>query len=191
MELMSLMQARSNEVASIIGTIEAVDTSITTVIGTQAYNFPTEFEFLVRVTYDGTELELVDPKQWNTFLLSGVFTTGVPGYYSVWNHQLYLFPTPTAAAAVVIYGEKRQGTIDETTDTINLPTVLHARMLDGVIADMAAKDENIQMAQMYESKWVNVHIPAFYTYKAQYRRRGKFSVVKDASDFMRYYPWAW
>lgn len=183
MELMALIQAKSNEICSIIGDIEAVDATTVSIANTQTYDYPAEFEFIKRVSYNGNDIQLIDMRDWDLLKLNGTTPTGTPRFYFIWNRQLYLVPTPDTSALVIqIFAEKRQGTIDQTTDTINLPEVLHGRLMDGVIAEMFAKDQNAAFAQMYSNRWLEVHIPAFYIYKQQYRKRGRFSIVKDSDS---------
>jgi hypothetical protein len=183
LEIMALIQARCNEVLSIIGEIEDSSSATLSVASTQAYAFPTDFEFIKRVSYNGTDIQQIDFKDWDLLRINGVDPTGTPRYFVIWNRQINLIPIPDTSALVIkIYAEKKQETIDATTDTINLPEILHARILDGVIADMYSKDENTAMTQLYEQKWLNVHIPAFRVYKQQYRRRGRFAIVKDADS---------
>ena len=183
-EIMKLIEGRSQEILGIVGLIEAIDTSITTVASTQSYAFPTEVEFIKRIAYNGTDIQLIDFRDWDVLKLNGVTPTGTPRYYLIWNKQIILVPTPTDVATLTLYVEKRQSPITATTDTIESPTVLHFRLMDGVIADMYAKDENAALFQQYENKWQGVHIPAFYTYKQQYRRRGRNAIVKDADTLV-------
>lgn len=180
-EIYALITGRANEILSIIGLIEDKDTSTTTVAGTQEYNFPTDFVHLKAVLYDGQLLSPISFKEWEEQKANGLTPQGTPKYFVVWNSQVILVPTPDSAETLTFYGEKQHPLIDNSTQTtVDIPAILHQRLADGVIADMAAKDEKWTMMQAYENKWLNVHIPAFYRHVFLTKRRGKLRTVTDA-----------
>lgn len=184
-EIMSLMEAACNEVAAIIGEIEATDSSITTTTGTQSYAYPAYFEFINRIRYNGTDIQLIDFRDWDRMKINGVDPSGTPRYYIPWNKMIYLIPIPDATGDTLeIFAEKRQGAISTTLNTIDLPPILHARTMERVIGWMYEKDKDSNMAAEKLNEWQKVHIPAFYTYKSKYRRRGRAAIVKDADSSM-------
>lgn len=180
-EIYSLITGRCNEVLSIIGLIEGTDTSTTTVASTQAYSLPSNTITIKALLYNGELLQPISFKEWEEEKSSGSTPTGTPKTYVVWNSQVLLIPTPDAANTLTFYIEKLHPLIDGSAQsTIDLPAVLHYRLADGVICDMAAKDMNQQMMTFYEQKWNQAHIPSFYRYAFLRKRRGRMRVVKDA-----------
>lgn len=179
-ELLQLIEGRAQEIVSIIGLLEETDTSTTTVSGTQAYDIPTDAVEIVSLLYNGEMLQRVGFREWEIEKNSGGTTpSGTPTKYVLWERQVILIPKPDAANTLTFYYRKQQSSLTAATDTLSIPSVLHFRLCDGVIADMAAKDLNFNMAQFYENKWQGVHIPAFYEYLARHKRSGRFGVVQD------------
>lgn len=180
-EIYSLITSRANEVLSIIGLIEATDTSTTTVAGTQAYAFPSNFITIKALLYNGELLTPISFKDWETDKAAGTTPTGKSNKFVVWNNQVLLVPTPDNAYTLTFYGEKEHPFIDNSTQiTIDIPSVLHGRLANAVIADMAAKDLKWDMMRIYEDKWLNQDMPAFFRYAFLHKRRGKFRTVTDA-----------
>jgi hypothetical protein len=179
-EIYALMSARCNEVLSIIGLIEAVDTSITTVSGTQGYAFPTNVVAVKKVLYDGYPVKVISLRESESLKEGNVVASGRPEYVYEWNKTLYFIPKPDAAATVTLYVEKLHPFIDGSTQTtIDIPAVLHYRMLDGVLSDMYAKDLNQGMCTHYETLWNQKHMPAFWQYKNMMKYRGQAPTVMD------------
>lgn len=175
-----MITGRSNEVLSVIGAIESTDTSTSTVAATQAYSFPTGAIAIKALAYDGELLQQVSFREWEQLKAGGDTPSGTPEKYVVWNRQVLLIPIPSAVATLTFYYEAAQTYIDDATDTINIPEELHFMLADGCLADMFAKDMNVQMAKYYEERWLGVHMPAFYRWRARTRRRGKFQLVIDS-----------
>ena len=182
-EIYSLMTGRCNEILSVIGLIESVDTSITTVSGTQGYAFPTNVVFVKKILYDGYPVKITSLRESESLKEGNVVASGRPEYAYEWNKTLYFIPKPDAAATVTLYAEKEHPFIDNTAQTtIDIPSVLHYRMLDGVISDMFAKDLNQGMCRHYEELWNQKHMPAFYQYKMALKYRGQAPTVIDCDS---------
>lgn len=180
-EIYALTTGRCNEICSIIGMLEGTDATTTTVSGTQAYSFPSNFITVKALLYDGQLLQPVSFKEWEDQKSSGTTPTGKPVTYVVWNAQVLLIPTPDSAETLTFYGEKQHPFIDNSSQTtIDIPSVLHFRLANGVIADMASKDENWNMFTTFQNIWVNQDIPAFQRYAFLRKRRGRFRDVTDA-----------
>ena len=180
-----MMTARCNEILSIIGLIEGTDTSLVSVASQAAYSFPTNYEFIRHVLYNGYPLKLISFQEYEQEKTGNTMPeTNPPNYYMVWNNQIIIVPTPsTAAHTITVYGEKRHPLIDGVAQTtIDIPEILHFRMCDGVIADMYGKDLNTGMYDRYEAKWNKIHIPAFFQYKMLKKYRGGRPSVVDADS---------
>lgn len=181
-EIYALVTARSNEILNIIGAVEATDTLTSTVIGTQAYSWPTATSAIKALLYNGQLLQQISFREWETQKSGSTTPSGEPEKYVVWNRQVLLIPIPSAVKTLTFYIEKYQVNLTMSTDTILVPEELHYRLADGVIGDMYSKDLNAQFATMYETKWNQVHVPAFYQWRARSRRRQNFSKITD-SDY--------
>lgn len=182
-EIYAMITARANEVLTIIGLIEATDTSTTTVASTQSYSIPSDANRLRAVLYDGELLQSVDFREWETEKAGSTTPEGTPTKYVQWNEQVLLIPIPDDAKTLTFYYYKEHPFIDGTTQTtIDIPSELHYRLADGVIADMFAKDLNPNMFDRYENKWINVHIPAFYKYLSMKKRNGRARIVGDSDS---------
>jgi hypothetical protein len=152
-ELYGLFYEACQELAIESELIQGRDTSITTVASTQRYSYPTRFIAIKRVEYDGRKLVKIDDRDADAVnLYQSDISTGTPAYYWHWNDEIYLYPTPDAAATVTIYGYKEHSEIEAST-TIQIPTIFQRDLVDYVAAEMAVKDENYEMAQHYQQKW--------------------------------------
>jgi hypothetical protein len=181
-EIRKLVEAGSNEIISILGLIEAVDTSITTVDGTQSYAFPSNVVYVRRVYFDSEPLKLVTQRIFDTRDPTGSGVAGKPQEYFIWNNMIYLSPTPDEAKVLKLFVEKSQSSLTQNTDTIEIPSVLHYRLADFVIAHMYAKDMNQSMANMFMNRWLGSHIPAFKLFKRKNLRTGGARTVHDADS---------
>lgn len=179
------MTARCNEIVSVIGLLEATDTSQTSVLNQQNYNFPSNAVSIKAIEFDGWPVRPLSYTEWQSEKAGNQQMYGYPPRFWVnWNRTIIFIPIPNVAGkTITIYYEKEHAFIDnQTQTTIDIPSVLHARMLDGVLADMYGKDLNQAMLQFYEKKWDTIHIPAFYSYKARIKNRGRAAIVMDADS---------
>lgn len=180
LEIYALAYGRIQEIVSVIGLLQG-SSSVTTVVGTQTYNFPTNFITLKALFYDGQMLSPISFKDAESINANGVTPSGKPINYIIWNNQVCLYPNPDAVKTLLFVGEKEHAFIDGTTQTtIDIPSVLHTRLANGVIADMADKDENWGLSDRYNKKWTQDDIPAFQRFAFLQKRRARFKDVTDA-----------
>lgn len=180
-EIYALITGRCNEILSIIGLIEAVDTSITSTAGTQGYAFPSNVVTVKKVLYNGYPVKLISLRESESLKEGNVTPSGRPEYAYEWNKTLYFIPTPdTSSEQITLFVEKLHPYIDNVSQqSIDIPEVLHFRMLDGVLADMYVKDLNQGMATHYQGLWNSNHMPAFWMYKMNLKYRGQAPTVID------------
>lgn len=179
-EIYSLITAREHEACAILGLIEATDTSTTTVASTQAYSWPSDAVDLKTVFYDGTLLSELSFREWeNEKQAGGTTPTGTPEGFVSWNRQVLLVPTPNAAKTLTFYYEKLPSTVS-AAGTIDLPTVLHYPLMDGVLALMYAKAQNSSLMTHYENLWQKHMIQTFPVYKLREKQRGRARVLIDS-----------
>lgn len=177
-----MITARANEALSYAGLIQGTDTSITTVSGTQAYNFPTNFVEIHEVRWKGYRLKKLTFRQWTLYRNETTTVSGRPTSFVLWNNQILLVPIPDSTGdQITVYGHKLHPEIDGTTQTtIDLAAQLHPFLAHGVIADMFAKDVNSPFFTAYENKWITQSIPAFRRYRENNLGGGQFSVIGDS-----------
>lgn len=181
-EIYALITGRCNEILSIIGLIEAVDTTTTSIAGTQNYAFPTNAVFVKKILYDGYPVKILSIREAESLKEGNVVASGRPEYAYEWDKNFYFLPIPDESAkTITMYVEKMHPFIDGGTQmTIDIPEILHFRLLDGVLADMFVKDLNQGMATHYENIWNQKHMPAFWMYKQTLKYRGQAPTMVDA-----------
>lgn len=183
-EIYQLITNRCNEVLSVIGLLEELDESNTSVQGTQEIAYPTDAVTIRQVDYDGQRLRRITFRQWNEFKNRNEPPTpqGTPSMFFTWERQIYLVTIPASSGDTIsIWYYKEHPYIDGTTNTtIDIPSVLHSHLVPGVVSDMFAKDLNQSMMRFYEDRWQQVSLPAFRKFKAQEEEGGQFSIIGDA-----------
>lgn len=183
-EIYQLLTNRINEALVVVGLLEATSTD-TSVVGTQAYNYPSDCITIRQVDYDDERLKRITFRQWELYKSQGSGTvSGTPRFWFTWNRQVNLVPVPAAAGDDIdMYYYQSHPYIDGSTQTtIDIPAVLHPYLVPGVLADMFEKDLNDQAARRNEEKWLNVSIPRFEEFKSDEESDGSFSVVGDADS---------
>lgn len=135
------------------GVIETSSTSAT-VSGTQSYVLPTYAIQVKRLTYDGAKLTKINMREDDalTMLNQSTTATGTPQYYYEWADYVYLRPIPDAVGTLKFftYNEPQSITVNST---LEVPTQFHSDIVNYVVSEMCAKDENYTAATFYENKW--------------------------------------
>ena len=182
-ELYALITAACNEILGVLGLIEALDTSITTVASTQSYAFPSNVVSIKKLLYDGYPVMHVSAREAEGLKEGNVVAVGRPEYWYDWNSTIYFVPNPSEAVTVTLFCEKMHPFIDNSAQTtIDIPAVLHYRLMDRVLCMMYGKDLNVGMMNHYETLWNTVHIPAIFQYKMMVKYRGQAPSVVDADS---------
>lgn len=183
-EIYQLITGRCNEVLSIIGLIEDIDTSMISVSGVQTYPYPANVVSIKKILYDNYPVKQTTIREAESLKEGNVVASGRPEYFYEWNKNIYFIPIPdTNNLEIRLFVEKLHPFIDNLTQTtIDIPEVLQYRMLDGVICDMYVKDLNQGMATHYETMWNQKHLPAFWLYKQNLKYRGFPPTTVDADS---------
>lgn len=183
-EIYELITSRCNEVLSIVGLLEATDTSNTSVSGTQVLAYPSDTVTIRQVDYKFDRLKRLTFREAESFKSDSGFDSGRPRNWFPWKREINFIPVPdTTGDAITIYYYKDHDEIDNSAQaTIDIPQVLHPRLLDGVLSDMFSKDENERLTAFYENKWISVHIPAFQNFKAEEDSASRFQVLSDVDS---------
>lgn len=184
-ELYRIIQKKCNEALATIGLIDSKDTSTVSVANQADYDYPDNFVRIRRVLYDNQPLKYITSRQFESRTPSGVAPTGLPREFTLFNNVISLTPTPdTSSDTITIYGEKQQSDITSSSSTIDIPSIFHGAICDGVISEMFAKDLNSGLYDRYNSKWDNIHLPSMREFAKRRRRRGLPTTVIDADALL-------
>jgi hypothetical protein len=130
--------------------------STTSVASQREYSWPTTAIAIKRIEYDGNKLRYSTFREDDSLTLSQSDTTdtGTPDFYQLWDRTIYLRPIPgTASLTIRIFTYDRPNL--QTTGSANLDTPEHYRkdIVNYVLAHMAMKDGNTNVAQSYFNRW--------------------------------------
>ncbi len=156
------------------------------VLGTQSYAYPTGVLEVKRVQYDGARLEKIDFRDDDDITLFDANDTaqGTPLYYYDWEKTIYLRPVPdTSSLEIRLFYYKEPTIVTSASQTLEVPTLFHMCIADYVVGEMAAKDQNAEIAQLYLDKWYNRHIPSMKAWTTKRKTGDKFKVVREEGSF--------
>lgn len=184
-ELWDLIYQAELEIATVTKCLEGRTViSGGSIDGTQGYAFPTGVLEVKRVEYNGAKLQPIDFRQDDALTLANSNSTaeGDPLYYYVWDNTLYLRPIPdTSSVQIRVYYYKEPTIVTSSSQTLEVPALFHMSIVDRVVAEMAAKDQNFQTAQYYMDLWENKHLPRAKAWARKRRSGDAFNTVKDES----------
>jgi hypothetical protein len=145
--------------------------------GTRSLAWPTNCLAIKEVRYKGTKLLKVDLE--NDPKNDDSNPTGTPSSYTVWEKEIILFPTPdTDADTIQIRTYQAPSELSAATDPLNVPDEYQICIADKVLAEMAIKDQNLSLANMYLSKWEQCVSKAKQNQRRQ-KRSDKQARTKD------------
>lgn len=153
--------------------------SSSTVIGTREYAYPTNARAIKRIEYNGKKLFPITLRDDDSLTLQNEETTdtGEPIYYSIWDSNIMLRPIPDAVDTLTVYALCEPQVITSSS-TMEVPTFTHGAIVEYVAAQMAAKDQNWKMHDAFDTRWRNIHIPAFKKRLRLNKRGDAFSIVQ-------------
>ena len=178
-ELMTLIYAACMEILTDVNAPAIEDTfSMSTVIGTQAYIFPTLATSIERLTYNGKKLFPITQREDDSLTIQNdtITDSGQPSYYYEVDGYVYLRPIPDAVGTLKFWFEKEPSVIT-TTSTMEVPSFTHTKIIDFVVSEMAAKDLNFNMATYYRELWKE-HKKNITSVFRMNRRGDSFAVVQ-------------
>lgn len=185
-EIYDLIYQAELEIARETKMLEGLTTTTST-SGTRSYSYPTGVLEIKRVEYDGAKLERIDFREDDilTIFDSATTVTGTPLYYSDWGNTLYLRPTPAVSSdTITIYYYKEPTIVTSASQALEVPALFHMSIVDYVVAEMATKDLNNSMAQVYFDKWYNKHIPAMKLWTSKRKTGDSFKTVRDENTLI-------
>lgn len=93
------------------------------VSGTQAYDLPTDFLALIRLTFNGKKIDRVSFYEIDELNLDETSYSGTPTLYYILNDKIYLIPTPSSTDTIKLYYYKSPATLSATSSTLETPPI--------------------------------------------------------------------
>lgn len=179
-EIIDIVYEGELDLAQYALVIEDVDTSVTTVAGTQSYSLPSNTIAIRRVEYDGAKLKKINFREDDalTGSNSDQTTQGTPQYYYEWNDKIYLRVLPDAAKTLRIHRYKEPTVLTTASTALSIPSRYHMNLIDYVVGEMAAKDKNFKVASYFNSRW-ELKKQRAKLFEQKRRRRDSMPVVNS------------
>lgn len=180
-EIFDLIYQAEMELATRTHCIEGVDSSTSTVNGTQSYAFPTNFIAVRRVEWNGRRLKKIDFREDDliTALASNTTTTGDPTYYFTWNGTIYLREIPGSAQTLKVWGYKQPSALSTSpiSTSLSVPERHHIKLINYVTAHIAGKDKDYEGFRYFMDLW-DKSVALAEREERRHRRADQFSYVR-------------
>lgn len=178
-ELAQRIYAACQELVRKCGIVIEGTYTTTTVADQQEYSFPTYANGIRRVEYAGKKLFPTDQRGDDIYTVQDSLTTGTgePEYYFVWDRTIFLRPIPSEAKQLKIFTVNDPQPVT-TSSVLEVPLLTHNAIVNFLISEMAAKDQNFNLANYYRNIWQNQDIPDIRKTIKLSKRRDSFTVVK-------------
>ena len=162
---------------------EVVDTSIVTVPGTQEYAVPAGFSYISRIIWYNYRLKKIDFRGIEAMdVYYGQQSTGNAWYYYRFGSNIGLYPTPTAAQTIRIYGIQTPAYLTSASTAFTIPDLFHAYLIDYALWRIYAKDQDIGRTQFYTAQW-NANLVKAETEWAKFKQNDSIAFVKDIDSY--------
>ena len=118
-----------------------------TIIGTAQYALPTDILKLYSITYDGQRLDISTlAEAEDSYTPTAANATPSAAY--IWAGQITLTPTPDAVKSLVVSYTKQPTEVTAGTDTPEVPSQYHQRLVDYCKAQVAEMDDDMPRYQL-------------------------------------------
>ena len=141
--------------ASEVNCTQITDTSLTTVIGQQEYTVPTALMRIQRLTWNSVKMKAIDLTQFDAISypqFGGSTVQGNPVYYYQYAGVIGLYPVPSSAATIKLYGMKRPTAVSATQQSFTIPEEMQPYLDDYVLYRAYLKDSDGK-AQVHLQIW--------------------------------------
>lgn len=155
--------------------IENIYTTTTTA-STAEYTKPTRSIEIWRVTYNGTKLQLIDHRQYDSINPNSASSSGTPGYYFYFDDTLTLYPTPGSAVTLKIWSYD-EPSVPGLSSTLEIPTQYHDVLVDGLTSEMCPKDLGHPLT-IYWAKKYSEGIREILAHRKRSKRGDRMAIVK-------------
>lgn len=124
-------------------------------VGQQKFTLPTDLLTLRSVRYKNKKLIGYSMEEAESLISADSTERGVPIMYWMYANQLYLWPTPEVEGTddLSLYYTRQPITIAVASETPELPTQYHPRLVEYCIAQAAELDDNLQHFQLKMSQF--------------------------------------
>jgi hypothetical protein len=185
-EIFDLLYDACNQIAREALAIKATYTT-STVVSQHEYTKPSNTISIKRVTYNGQKLKPITLREDDSITGLNQSTTaeGTPAYYYEWDGSIFLRPIPSEVGTLKIYSYNSHDVITSTS-TISVPTEYHMNLVDYVVSEMCAKDQNFQMATWYANKWDRFKLDCI-RFEKKKLRGDSFSAVQSEEAMIEGY----
>ncbi len=150
-----LIYEAETELAEEAQTIQKVY-SASSVASQREYSWPTNAIAIKRLEYDGNKLRLATFRQDDAQTLSDASTTetGTPDFYQLWDRTIYLRPIPdTSSLTIKIYSYDMPSLQSTGNANLDTPVHYHKDIVNFCVGYLAAKNQDMNTAQMYQGLW--------------------------------------
>ena len=137
-----------NEIAQMHDLLEATATAYT-VDGKVDYDLPPNMVSLKSVYYDDRKLENLSTQEFDEWIRQwndGSKGSGDSWVYTSWGNKVTLFPAPSERKALRLVYSCFPAPVETSTDTLNIPTRYHNRLVEYVLQQAYELDENFEAA---------------------------------------------
>lgn len=178
-QLYNWMWQGCHELAMKAWCIEAIDSSQSTVAGTQGYAYGTNVIAIKRVTVNGKKLKRITMREDDAITLSNqaVSTQGYPIYYYEFNNTIYMRPIPDAIYTIGFWTYNDAAVITAVS-TFTIPTLFQFDLVDYCLFRMFAKDKDVDLASLHKSLWEQ-HVKEAISFQKRQRRTDSFATVQS------------
>jgi hypothetical protein len=120
------------------------------------YAWPTTAMAIKRIEYDGNKLRYSTFREDDALTLSKSDSTetGTPDFYQIWDRTIFLRPIPsTASLTIKIFTYDRPTLLSSGGSNLATPEYFRKDIVTFCVANMAMKDGNTNVANLYFQKW--------------------------------------
>lgn len=158
--------------------------STTSVASQREYGWPTNAIAIKRIEYDGNKLRKSNFREDDALTLSQSDTTetGTPDFYQLWDRTIYLRPIPgTSSLTIKIFSYDMPSLQSTGGATLDTPTHYHKDIVNFVVANLAAKNQDNKTAQYYLSLWERA-VERARRWEAKRKRTDGPAIVQNVDD---------
>lgn len=160
LDLYQYVYEAQNELSVETECIETTDSSTLTVASQRVYNFPTYCMAIKRLEiFDSSgnpiKLEKITFREDDSISLlnSSSTTVGFPQFYETWNQQIYLRPIPDTSNLILKFYYYKEPATVTAVSTLEVPSIFHMDLVNYVVREMYAKDQNAPMIAYWNGRW--------------------------------------
>jgi hypothetical protein len=154
-----------------------------TVASQQEYTWPDAVIAIKRITWNGKALDRITFREDDILTGRNASTsaTGEPRGYALFDRVIYLRPVPASVYTLKLFTFDQPQEVSSTS-VIDVPEEFHLDLVNYLLWQMAAKDQNFEAARYYREQWT----AAVERAKRWSRKRltaDGFNVVRDDEAF--------